>query len=387
MNVAATGQLSLADRASDSSRELWKLPRDLGHEEIRAVEGRLLERRPQVFLLDIRRLERCEPTAEAHLLDLLTLSRRLSIPITLLVNTTSVRGSQRMANRYKDLFSGPLVGFLLSWFATTVRDERGNDHTASVKALARRTVGSSATPGLVRHGEQRTALISTEPGVKLAELVEEESPKHLAQLVLEELRHLGLESFEHDVFRVAVCVQQAIQNVLLHSGRQLPATQAHSFGFISMRRINRESAVRLAEVSRDDPLGQYWRSHSQKSDRHLALTIADNGGGIPATMTGRRSVYEDSTADPEVKELLSALGPGSSIRWSSHGRGLGMPRMLDAITQCKGLMIIRSGRLRAHARLDEKEARLLGVQRLPYAIGTTLVFLFPEPLGEKQPNG
>jgi hypothetical protein len=381
VNVTAPDQLPLTAAGREPGGVVCKLPSELGHAEIRALSSELLEQRPQTITLDLRSFKRCEPTAEAHLLDLLTLCLRIGAPARLLVNTTSTPGSNGLADRYRRLFTGPLAGILLARFAAGVSDERGGDHSAEVAELVRDAPRTDS--GLLWHGPQRAALITADPQDPQAAITTESRPKPLQQLVLDELRDMELSAFEDVLAPIANCVQQAIQNVRLHSAVQLPRSQDESFGFVSLRRVIRPETAQLATVS-SEPLREYWESAAlaRAPERHLVLTVADNGGGIPATMAGSRAVYQaDDESEPEVKQLLLALGPGTSDRDSGQGRGLGLPQMLDAIFDRKGLMIVRTGRVRAHALREERGGppRLAAVQRLPFSIGTTLVFLFPEP--------
>lgn len=380
MSVAAE-QPPLA-RAEGPELE-WKLPRHLRHAAIREQASLLLERNPSSLTLDVRGFKDCEPTAEPHLMDFLTLCARRKIPTPLLINSTSVSGSKAMANRYQKLFSERVSGLLLAQFASAVRDERGEDHSAAVRGLL-----SGNRSKMIWAGQTRAALIPTDlhsPGVKL---VTASHPKAVRQRVLDELRALKLGSFEQILIDIATCVEEAIDNVRVHAGKQLPSMQSGCMGFIAMRRIMRTEVQPLAEQS-SPPLQSYWRSHLGPAGaaRHLEIVIADNGSGIGATMARTRTVYEQrEDLAQERKQLQLALGRGSSLRGRGPRRGLGLPQALGAIKAGQGVMIVRTGRIRVHAQSQGKDKPPLmsEIQQLPYPIGTTLVFVFPEPSAQRK---
>jgi hypothetical protein len=362
---------------------VWRLPRDLYHWHVSDKAGELLAGQPASLTIDLRDFKRCEPTVEPHLLDFVTLAERLGTHVALLVHSTSAPGSDELASRYEQLFGGPLAGLVLAELAGEIRDERGRDRKPVVERLVRSQLAERH--GLVWHGAQRAAPIACDPWLPAAPVVQESDPKRSRQLVLNELRSLGLRTFEEIVFDIATCVLQAIENIRLHSAKELPPGQLGTFGFFAMRRVLRKDAQRLAEKSAP-PLRDYYRRHLG-ARRHVEITVADNGSGIAATMAGTRDVYDAATdLRDELEQLRSAFARGSSIRSSSQGRGLGLPQMLDAVHGRDGMMIVRSGRIRAHAqrRRGAEVPVLSSVQRLPYPVGTTVVFVFPEPRGSRR---
>lgn len=382
MAVELRTQIAFGDATPARAAVEWKLPRHLGHTEIAEIGDEILAEPPAELLIEARRFESCEPTAEPHLLDLLSLASRLAIRVRLTVH--SAPGSSALARRYERLFTGPLAGFLFARFAGQVLDERGNDHTRHVRALIRNSVNDK--DGSVTYGEQRTALITRHPSLVSAQIIERRATKTLRQRVLDELRALGLTAFEPVVTDIATCIEQAVENVHFHAGKLLPASQPDTFGFLTLRRVMREDTERLVKTSAE-PLRGYWERHAQPdgAPRHLQITVADNGSGIAATMAGTRAVYDPEQVHDEEEQLIRALGKGTRIRSSSQGRGLGFPQILDAVTARGGLLIVRTGRLRAHAyrvgSMRERDSRpqLDNVQVLPYPVGTTLAFVFPDP--------
>lgn len=383
MSVATSEQLALSHDRDEGPELTWKLPRQLRHTAIDEQATQLLEQNPRSLTLDLRSFKDCEPTAEPHLMDFLTLCARLEIPTPLLIHSTSVRDSNAMANRYRKLFSQRIGGLLLARFASRVHDERGGDHSAAVHDILNRTRSE-----MIWAGHARAALIPTDARSSGIDLVTESHPKAVRQSVLDELRTLQLTRFERILFDISTCVGEAIDNVRIHSGKQLPLTQPGCMGFIAMRRITRAEVKPLAKQSAP-PLRDYWRSHlgSRGAARHLEIVVADNGSGIPATMARTRSVYEQQEdVDQEQKQLQLALGRGSSLRGRGPRRGLGLPQALGAVRTGHGVMIVRTGRIRADARSrgKDKPPLMSAIRRLPYPIGTTLVFVFPEPSARRK---
>lgn len=125
----------------------------------------------------------------------------------------------------------------------------------------------------------------------------------------------------------------------------------------------------------------------------VEVTIADGGVGIAAKMAGGFSVFENSL-EAETQYLFTALLPDRTTKSSSEaGRGQGLGKMLQACRRLSGLVIVRTGRLRAwrtYRQLDgsnehvdfnspSSNAYTVEVNReaLPLIAGTSVSLIFP----------
>ena len=375
------------EQETAEGRQIWLLPAQLGHRQLAAMAKQLLSVSPATLVIDVRKFRQAHPGADAHLLDVLTLAKRHRAGVELLVNRTSIRGSDAVAIRQVESLTRTLAGILLVGSADAVRDQRGGDHTDEL--LSEVDAALAEAGGVVWRGLERAAPVYPEARLTSAALVVADDPKDVRSELHDELTRLGVTLPEDLEFWVSTCVHQAVENVRLHAGRQLPRGQRSALGFLLLRRIRTGDVSRLAKASAP-PMSEYYARHLRSGSHHIEVTVADNGGGIAATLAGSRRVYTAATdLALELEHLNRALSGGSRIRSSNAGRGLGFPQMVEAVARTGGLMIIRSGRLRVHieATLESRgprmrpavRERLRSPRELPYPIGTTIVFVFPEP--------
>ena len=135
---------------------------------------------------------------------------------------------------------------------------------------------------------------------------------------------------------------------------------------------------------------------SRTNGKLVEVTIADGGVGIAAKMAGGFNVFDDSLRT-ETQYLFNALLPDQTTKSSSEaGRGQGLGKMLQACYRLSGLVVVRTGRLRAwrtyrllngsNEQVDfnssSSSAYAVNVNReaLPLIAGTSVSLIFPVAL-------
>ena len=153
---------------------------------------------------------------------------------------------------------------------------------------------------------------------------------------------------------------EASENTWEHGRLDFDTHPIRSLRFVRFRRIDIGGTgfdIEDAAPGFEQPFRGYIESLNAADDlsivwdrdggRLIEVTIADGGVGIAARMTGGFDVF-DRPLKAETEYFLGALLPGGSTKSASApGRGQGFRKMLRACFHISGLIIVRTGRLRA----------------------------------------
>ena len=199
---------------------------------------------------------------------------------------------------------------------------------------------------------------------------------------------------------------EAVENTGDHGRLDFDNNPIRSIRFAKLRRIGPgahgfDSHSQTTEC--ETPYQTYLRSLLEAKDlsprwtlrsgRLLELTVADGGVGMAARMARGFHVFE-APFEKEIAYVLQALLPNATTKSHSQaGRGQGLSKMLQACYNLSGLLILRTGRLRASRTFrkidgskevvdfkDEKSsAYSLNVEKSPLSLvaGTSISLVFP----------
>ncbi len=323
----------------------------------------------------MREAARYAPAAEGRLLDWLTRLRQRETAIRLRIDTG---GASSLPKKYRRAFTESLAGVVLAEMADAIVDQTGRDWRPDVIGALDATLAEQN--GFLWKGNQRIAPVFFRPRLDTAELIRAEGPKPVRQALLDLLRNMGhhLQGDSDELMSLGDLIYEGVDNVRRHAATMLPRTQDRWFAYVSIRRVDAQELT-LLSAEPGSSLDRYRHRHAATERRHFEIVIADNGGGIAATMFGSRRIYQRGVdVNVERERLVAALGLESSITSSKVGRGLGFPHIRDAVAALGGVLSIRSGRIEAHVGGSADQPDLDDVRTLPYPVGTTIAALFPQ---------